>query len=181
LIPGAKSSGGGGGNRRAARGNFGPVGDDAAWDTRGYYEEEAEIGLDPPRTGGLGSSTGGGGMGGNVPQINTTNTSGHYGQSRSGGTYDSDPESPPRGRSRSRSPRYSVEDQRQGQFVAQQSSQQQQQGVRGVGGENPFSDRHEMNDGFGKPVGVQGGSGLVGDSPTSMHAERKSLFREGSI
>jgi len=173
LIPGGKNKNSG--NNRAGRGNFGPVGDDAAWDTRGYYEEEAEIGLDPPRSGAGGSA----GNGGSIPQINTSNTSsGHYNQSRSGGGgYDSDPESPPRGRSRSRSPRYSVEDQRQGRFVAQQQQQQTGRG-RGVGGENPFSDRHEMNDGFGKPVGVQGGSGLVGDSPTSAHAERKSLFRE---
>ena len=110
----SKLPGGGGGGGAQTRGRLVNQ-DDGAWDARGYYEEDAELGLGIPGRGGTGGE-----------------------------------ESPPRGRSRSRSPRYSVEDQRAGRFVGQQSQHNLGQQP------NPFGDEHEARDGFGGPVGVKG-------------------------
>ncbi|KAK6357983.1 hypothetical protein TWF730_007337 [Orbilia blumenaviensis] len=74
-----------------SRGEFGPLGEDeGAWDSRGYggyYEEDAEMGL----------------------RVDT-NTSRHNNNSNNGaggraGRWEEEDDSPPRGRSRSRSPR----------------------------------------------------------------------------
>ena len=82
-------------------------------------------------------------------------------------------DSPPRGRSRSRSPRFEDAHETLGG------------GSRG-GTRDPFSDANAMereprkSDGFGRPVGVKGGA----DTPTRMSleanqaGERRSIFRE---
>lgn len=74
-----------------SRGEFGPLGEDeGAWDSRGYggyYEEDAEMGL--------------------RVDTNTSrhNNSGNAAGGGRTGRWDEEDDSPPRGRSRSRSPR----------------------------------------------------------------------------
>ncbi|KAK6532383.1 hypothetical protein TWF281_006572 [Arthrobotrys megalospora] len=97
----SSSSGGGGGGKflgifgkkkANSRGEFGPLGEDeGAWDSRGYgnyYEEDAEMGLRVDT---------------NTSRHNNNNSNNAAGGRN--GRWDEEDDSPPRGRSRSRSPR----------------------------------------------------------------------------
>ncbi|KAK6543439.1 hypothetical protein TWF694_000186 [Orbilia ellipsospora] len=130
----AKSSGGGflgifNKKKPNPRGEFGLVGhhgeDDGAWDSRGYYEEDAEMGLRVDTTAAR-----------NYPQ-RTTNIDTPGTGPRSGRWGDTpEDDSPPRGRSRSRSPRpgYNVAAKRGPASGGVKTSPQS--------GNNPFGDEH---------------------------------------
>ncbi|KAF3180853.1 hypothetical protein TWF225_007212 [Orbilia oligospora] len=79
-----------------SRGEFGPLGEDeGAWDSRGYggyYEEDAEMGLR------VDTNT-------SRHNNNNNNNNGNNASGGRGGRWDEEDDSPPRGRSRSRSPR----------------------------------------------------------------------------
>ncbi|KAK6501246.1 hypothetical protein TWF481_009088 [Arthrobotrys musiformis] len=104
--------------KQNSRGEFGPLGEDeGAWDSRGYggyYEEDAEMGL----------------------RVDT-NTSRHppAGGQRTGRWQEEEDDSPPRGRSRSRSPR-------PGYNIA--ANRGPANGAAGGAAKNPFGDENKV-------------------------------------
>ncbi|KAF3910400.1 hypothetical protein ABW20_dc0103535 [Dactylellina cionopaga] len=134
----SKGAGGGGGllgifgkKKKSSRGEFGLVGgdDEGAWDSRGYggyYEEDTEMGLRVDTGNNRNKQTRG------VPN------------GRNGRWEEAEDDSPPRGRSRSRSPRpgYNVAANRGPQNGSTTTTPKTP--GSGMSGKNPFGDDHKV-------------------------------------